>query len=146
MTTTASTIYWNATAASTVAPCVVTRPRHTPGIKLTQDQRDAKSEQHKFGLCCDCDAGLDDRADFVLRKHFFTRLLCNDCSAYYTEACTALRVRRLLAAINHPEVCTALRNRRLLAKMNDCEGDSNKGGGEDGDDYEEGCEPEKGDH
>jgi hypothetical protein len=128
MTTTLSTNYWNATAASTVAPCVVTRPRHTPGIKLTQDQRDAKSEQHKFGLCCDCDAGLDDRADFVLRKHFISRLVCNDCSEYYTDACTALRVRR------------------LLAKMNDCEGDSNKGGGEDGDDYEEGCEPEKGDH
>ena len=127
-TTTLSTNYWNATAASTVAPCVVTRPRHTPGIKLTQDQRDAKNDQHKFGLCCDCDAGLDDRADFVLRKHFFTRLLCNDCSAYYAEACTALRVRR------------------LLAKMNECEGDSNKGGGEDGDDYEEGREPEKADH
>jgi hypothetical protein len=126
MTATTSSIYWNATAASTVAPCVVTRPRHTPGIKLTQDQRDAKNDQHKFGLCCDCDAGLDDRADFVLRKHFITRLLCNDCSEYYTDACTALRVRR------------------LLAKMNDCEGDSNKGGGEDGDDYEEGCEPEKG--
>jgi hypothetical protein len=30
--------------------------------------------------------------------------------------------------------------------MNDCEGDCNKGGGEDGDDFEEGCEPEKGDH
>ena len=93
-----STNYWNATAASTVATCVVTRPRHTPGIKLTQDQRDVKSDQHKFGLCCDCDAGLDDRADFIVGKHAtHTRLLCNDCSAYYTEACTALRVRRFLA-------------------------------------------------
>ena len=126
--TATSTNYWNATAASTVATCVVARPRHTPGIKLTHEECIAKNDQHKFGLCCDCDAGLDDRADFVLRKHFFTRLLCNDCSAYYTEACTALRVRR------------------LLAKMNDCDTDCNKGGGEDGDDYEEGCEPEKGDH
>ena len=101
MTTTASTIYWNATAASTVTTCVVTRPRHTPGIKLTQDQRDVKSDQHKFGLCCDCDAGLDDRADFIIGKHAtHTRLLCNDCSAYYTEACTALRVRRFLAKID----------------------------------------------
>lgn len=100
MTATASTIYWNATAASTVATCVVTRPRHTPGIKLTQDQRNAKSDQHKFGLCCDCDTGLDDRADFIVGKHAhiaFHRFLCNDCSAYYTEACTALRVRRFLA-------------------------------------------------
>lgn len=88
------------TAAATVAPCVVTRPRHTPGIKLTQDQRNAKSDQHKFGLCCDCDAGLDDRADFVVGKHThiaFHRFLCNDCSAYYAEACTALRVQRFLA-------------------------------------------------
>ena len=122
--TATSTNYWNATAASTVATCVVTRPRHTPGIKLTHEERCVKNDQHKFGLCCDCDAGLDDRADFVLRKHFFTRLLCNDCSAYYTEACTALRVRR------------------LLVKMNDCEGDCNKGA-PDCDEYEEGREPEK---
>ena len=28
--------------------------------------RDAKWVQHKFGLCCDCDAGLDDESDFSL--------------------------------------------------------------------------------
>lgn len=95
-----SRITMTTTAAATVAPCVVTRPRHTPGIKLTQDQRNAKSDQHKFGLCCDCDAGLDDRADFIVGKHAhiaFHRFLCNDCSAYYAEACTALRVQRFLA-------------------------------------------------
>lgn len=65
---------------------------------LTHDERNAKSDQHKFGLCCDCDAGLDDRADFIIGNHAtYTRLLCNDCSAYYAEACTALRVRRFLA-------------------------------------------------
>jgi hypothetical protein len=29
-----------------------------------------------------------------------TRFLCNDCSAYYAEACTALRVRRFLSKLN----------------------------------------------
>jgi hypothetical protein len=98
MTTTASTIYWNATAASTVAPCVVGRPRHTPGVKLTHEERMVKSDQHQFGLCCDCDAGLDDRSDFIIGNHAtYTRLLCNDCSAYYAEACTALRVQRFFS-------------------------------------------------
>ena len=99
--TATSTNYWNATAASTVAACVVTRPRHIPGVKLSIEERNVKSDQHKFGLCCDCDAGLDDRADFIIGNHAtYTRLLCNDCSAYYAEACTALRVRRFLAKID----------------------------------------------
>jgi hypothetical protein len=29
-----------------------------------------------------------------------TRFLCNDCSAYYAEACTALRVQRFLSKLN----------------------------------------------
>jgi len=104
--TTLSTIYWNANAAATVAPSVVTRPRHTPGVKLTHEERMVKSDQHKFGLCSDCDAGLDDRADFVVGKHAtYTRLLCNDCSAYYAQACTALRVQRFLKSIDGVDVC-----------------------------------------
>jgi hypothetical protein len=99
--TTLSTIYWNANAASTVAPSVVTRHRHTPGVKLTHEERMVKSDQHKFGLCSDCDAGLDDRADFVVGKHAtYTRLLCNDCSAYNAQACTALRVQAFLTKMN----------------------------------------------
>ena len=76
---------------------------HEPGFKLTQEERMKKFDKHKFGLCVSCDAGLDDRADFIVGKHAhiaFHRFLCNDCSAYYTEACTALRVRRFLAKIN----------------------------------------------
>ena len=80
MTAISSTTYWNATAASTVATCVVTRPRHTPGVKLTQDQRDAKREQHKFGLCHKCDAGIDDRADFIICKYAtYVRIVCGSC-------------------------------------------------------------------
>ena len=85
---------------------VATRPRHTPGIKLTHDQRNAKSEQHNFGLCCDCDAGLDDRTDFIIGNNdTHTRFLCNDCSAYYIESCTALRVRRFITKIDDMNVC-----------------------------------------
>ena len=99
MTTAASTNYWNSTASATYG-----KVRHTPGVKLSHEQRNQKSDQHKFGLCCDCDTGLDDRADFIIGKNT-TRLLCNGCSAYYAEACTALRVRRFLAKIDDTNVC-----------------------------------------
>ena len=44
--------------------------------------RDAKWVQYKFGLCCDCDAGLDDESDFALitaNDNNDTLLRCNDC-------------------------------------------------------------------
>lgn len=84
MTTTA-TNYWTATAAATVASCVVSAPRHTPGFKLTHEERDSKSDQHQYGLCCSCDAGLDDRADFVCdpRGKGGFALMCNACDEYY---------------------------------------------------------------
>ena len=43
--------------------------------------RDAKWVQYKFGLCCDCDAGLDDESDFALitANDNDTLLRCNDC-------------------------------------------------------------------
>ena len=42
--------------------------------------RDAKWVQYKFGLCCDCDAGLDDESDFALitANDNDTLLRCND--------------------------------------------------------------------
>jgi hypothetical protein len=96
MTSSASANYWNSTASATCG-----KVRHTPGVKLSFEQRNQKSDQHKFGLCCDCDAGLDDRADFIVGKNAtYTRLLCNNCSAYYAEACTALRVQRFLSKLN----------------------------------------------
>jgi hypothetical protein len=76
MTTTA-TNYWTATATATA---VVPAEKHTPGFKLTEEERSKKHDQHKYGLCCDCDTGLDDRADFICVKN---GLMCNACDAYY---------------------------------------------------------------
>lgn len=82
MTTT--TDYWTATA--TAVTCVSVFPeKHVPGSKLTEEERDKICEQHQFGICCDCDAGLDDRSDFVMcqRDHGGYALMCNKCSEYY---------------------------------------------------------------
>lgn len=64
-----------------------TQPKHIPGFKLTEEQRTKKHDLHKFGLCCSCDAGLDDRADFVCdpRSPGGFALMCNDCFEYYNK-------------------------------------------------------------
>jgi hypothetical protein len=104
MTTTSSETYWRATATLIggvpifepttdiviqIQPSTFqqTTSKHTPGFKLTQDERAKKSDQHKFGLCCDCDAGLDDRADFICdnRSNGGFALMCNACNDYYTN-------------------------------------------------------------
>jgi hypothetical protein len=87
MTTTA-TNYWTATAnaaAATAASALPVKQQHVPGFKLTLEQRDIKSDEHKYGLCCSCDAGLDDRADFVCfsKKDGELTLRCNACDDYY---------------------------------------------------------------
>jgi hypothetical protein len=81
-TTTTTHAYWTATATA-----VVPSTKHVPGFKLTREQRDIKSDEHKYGLCCSCDAGLDDRADFVCqsKKDGELSLMCNACSDYYIE-------------------------------------------------------------
>lgn len=76
--TTNATNYWTATATATTAVPV---KKHTPGFKLTEAERDKKHDQYKYGLCCSCDEGLDDRADFVCDAK---GLMCNACDAYYT--------------------------------------------------------------
>ena len=85
MTTASSTNYWTATAAATTGAWAITK--HAPGFKLTKEERDIKSDEHQFGLCCSCDAGLDDRADFVCqsKKDGELSLMCNACSDYYIE-------------------------------------------------------------
>jgi hypothetical protein len=84
-TTTTATNYWTATAAATAATAAAAM---TPVIKLTPDERAVKSDEHKFGLCCSCDAGLDDRADFEVdnRASGGFALMCHACVAYYTGA------------------------------------------------------------
>ena len=82
MTTTAMN-YWTATANATSVS--VFPVKHVPGFKLTEEERDIKSDEHKYGLCCSCDAGLDDRADFVChsKKDGELTLKCNACDDYY---------------------------------------------------------------
>ena len=84
MTTTA-TNYWTATANATAPTAASALQQHVPGFKLTQEERDIKSDEHKYGLCCSCDAGLDDRADFVChsKKDGELSLMCNACDDYY---------------------------------------------------------------
>jgi len=86
-TTTTATNYWTATANATAVTAASALPvkQHAPGFKLTQEERDIKSDEHKYGLCCSCDAGLDDRADFVChsKKDGELTLKCNDCDDYY---------------------------------------------------------------
>ena len=59
---------------------------HVPFMNLTKEQRTEKSKNFKFGLCCDCDAGLDDKSEFVRQ----TRLngdvkMCNACHNYHMD-------------------------------------------------------------
>ena len=47
------------------------------------EAKTAEWDNHKFGLCDDCEHGLDDESDFVVhaRMNGESVLLCNDCSA-----------------------------------------------------------------
>lgn len=57
--------------------------RHTPGFKITEEERAEEHKKHKFGICGSCDNPLDDRADWVSDPG--VGLMCNACNAYYTE-------------------------------------------------------------
>jgi hypothetical protein len=51
-----------------------------------QDEEEEKSSKHKFGLCCSCKKGLDDRADFVCNNQngeFYC--LCTNCYKVYIQ-------------------------------------------------------------
>lgn len=78
-TTTPATNYWTATATATTV--MAPAKKHTPGFKLTEEERSKKHDLHKYGLCRSCDNGLDDRADFMCD---FGGLMCNACCEYYT--------------------------------------------------------------
>ena len=91
MTQHITTSYWTATATATsvsAASAVEMTKTHEPGFKLTQEERMKKFDEHKYGLCVSCDAGLDDRADFMPDPRFPRgfALMCNACVDYYNEA------------------------------------------------------------
>jgi hypothetical protein len=58
---------------------------HVPFMNLTKDERDKKSTQFKFGLCAHCDAGLDDKSEFVCEPRGLGCswvMACNACHDY----------------------------------------------------------------
>ena len=84
--TTMTSEYWTATAAAT-SVTVLASKTHEPGFKLTHEERMKKFDEHQYGLCVTCDAGLDDRADFTCdpRAPGGFALMCNACGDYYNK-------------------------------------------------------------
>ena len=59
---------------------------HVPFMNLTKEQRAEKSKNFKFGLCCDCDAGLDDKSEFVHETRLSGDVkMCNACHHYHMD-------------------------------------------------------------
>jgi hypothetical protein len=93
--------YWMATAMATAVMPVVAEEEEEEEDLLAQTlaerwgelgdchwaaleaARTAEWVKHKFGLCDDCDYGLDDESDFVVheRMNGESVFLCNECSA-----------------------------------------------------------------
>ena len=88
--------YWTAMAMATaVMPVVAAEEEEEDLLAATLAERwgemgdsywEAKAaewDNHKFGLCDDCEHGLDDESDFVVhaRMNGESVLLCNECSA-----------------------------------------------------------------
>ena len=69
---------------TTTATATATATKDTPTIQLTLIERDEKSCQHEFGICDTCDAGLDNRDDFVVTVVADEiKVRCNACEIYY---------------------------------------------------------------
>ena len=59
---------------------------HVPFMNLTKEERAEKSKNFKFGLCCDCDAGLDDKLEFVRQTRLSGDVkMCNACHHYHMD-------------------------------------------------------------
>jgi hypothetical protein len=59
---------------------------HVPHMNLTKEQRAEKSKNFKFGLCCDCDYGLQDEIEFVCRSGANGGAkMCNACHNYHMD-------------------------------------------------------------
>ena len=59
---------------------------HVPFMNLTKEQRAEKSKNFKFGLCCDCDASLDDKSEFVRQTRLSGEVkMCNACHNYHMD-------------------------------------------------------------
>ena len=88
-TTTAATTpqdYWTQTAQFVAIYSDESTSRCEEVSALT-----AKWNEHRFGLCSECDCGLDDVSDFVITGHANeddTSLMCCGCFATLTEGPT----------------------------------------------------------
>lgn len=59
---------------------------HVPFMNLTKEERAEKSKNFMFGLCCDCDAGLDDKFEFVRQTRLSGDVkMCNACHHYHMD-------------------------------------------------------------
>jgi hypothetical protein len=75
-----ASMYWTAIAHA------VTRTSPPATEKLTREEHNAKSDNHKFGLCPTCHKGLDDKADFIVNANIHSTgfsLVCTPC--YYNQ-------------------------------------------------------------
>jgi len=69
-----------------IAPVTAPAAQHVPGYKLPVEERMKKFDEHKFGLCVSCDAGLDEYNDFMRDPVTFTPgLMCHDCIHFYKK-------------------------------------------------------------
>ena len=64
---------------------------HAPGIKLTDEDRARKGINHKYGICCSCDTGLDCCTKFIYYHHpsgLYALSMCVACNRYYRDTGT----------------------------------------------------------
>ena len=65
--------------------------KHTPGIKLTDEERAKKGVDHNYGLCCSCDAGFDRLTEIIYYWHpsgVYALCMCVACNRYYADTGT----------------------------------------------------------
>jgi len=89
MTTTATaTNYWTQTALR-VFPCDDDQDYDAACDEVAA--LTMKWSEHRFGLCCECECGLDDEADFIITGNANdddTVLMCYSCFTAITEGPT----------------------------------------------------------
>jgi len=76
--------YWTAIATVATAAGFVAIHDASAGARCDEVTAltSSKWDEHKFGLCCECECGLDDDADFVLTGNANgddTVLMCYTC-------------------------------------------------------------------
>ena len=59
---------------------------NVPFMNLTKEERAEKSKNFKFGLCCDCDYGLQDELEFICSSGANGGAkMCNACHYYHMD-------------------------------------------------------------